>query len=206
MTCHSPTQELETLHLPGAELQFLPALFTAEEADALLHPLLHDTPWRQDTLLLYGKPTAVPRLQAWYGDAGSHYRYSGLRLHPLPWTSTLLHIKTRVEQHSAGTVFNSVLLNCYRHERDSVSWHSDDEPELGTAPVIASVSLGAPRLFQLRHRQQRHLKYHLTLPHGSLLLMRGNTQHHWQHQLPKSRVPTPARVNLTFRTVRTEVK
>lgn len=191
-----------TITLPGAELLFVPALFTPQEADSLLHTLLHNIAWQQEAITLYGKTLPVPRLSAWHGDPGTQYRYSGIALSPLPWTDTLLHIKARVEQHSDGVIFNSVLLNLYRNGNDSVAWHSDDEPELGPAPVIASVSLGEQRVFQLRHRTNKTLRYSLPLPHGSLLLMRGNTQREWMHQIPKSTKPMQTRVNLTFRVLR----
>jgi alkylated DNA repair dioxygenase AlkB len=113
----------------------------------------------------------------------------------------LLSIKSHIESIANGVVFNSVLANLYRNGADGVAWHSDDEPELGPAPVIASVTFGQSRPFQLRHRRDKLLKYSLLLPHGSLLLMRGETQRHWQHQIPKSAKPMQARINLTFRVV-----
>jgi alkylated DNA repair dioxygenase AlkB len=141
----------------------------------------------------------VPRLSAWYGDAGAVYTYSGLRLEPLPWTPVLLEIKQATERLS-GTRFNSVLLNLYRDGQDSMGWHSDDEPELGPEPVIASVSLGALRRFVFQHKKRRW-RIALDLEPGSVLLMAGATQHHWRHALPKTRRPVAPRINLTFRTI-----
>jgi len=142
----------------------------------------------------------VPRLTAWYGDEGKSYRYSGHTYHPQPWSSALLEVRRAIEP-VCGVVFNSVLLNYYRDERDSVGWHSDDEPELGVNPVIGSVSFGATRSFQLRHKQDRKQKLTVELSNGSLLVMRGPTQHHWLHQVPKSAAAKGARVNLTFRAI-----
>lgn len=189
----------QCIQLPGAELLFLPVLFTQEEADALLVDLMTNIAWQQETISLYGQQHLLPRLTAWYGDEDRRYQYSAVNLHALPWTPTLRRIKQRVEAHSDGVMFNSVLLNLYRNGNDGVAWHSDNEAELGAMPIIASVSFGQERPFQLRHRQNKNLKYSLPLPHGSLLLMRGETQWNWLHQIPKSAKNMAARINLTFR-------
>ncbi|MCC7517369.1 MAG: alpha-ketoglutarate-dependent dioxygenase AlkB [Pseudomonadales bacterium] len=196
-----PTPAIESISLPDAELLFLPSLFTQQEADALLQELTNTVNWQQERIRVHGQEHNLPRLTAWYGDTGRRYRYSGITVNAEPWSPTLLHIKSRVEEHSHGTRFNSVLLNLYRNGNDGVAWHADDEPELGTQPVIASVSFGQERPFQLRHRHQATLKYSLPLPHGSLLIMQGNTQHAWQHQIPKSTKAMQPRINLTFRVV-----
>ena len=164
--------------------------------------LLQELDWRQDTIMMYGRPVPIPRLNAWYGDATAEYGYSGLRLNPLPWTETLQSIRQRIQDFT-GDRFNSVLANFYRDGNDGVSWHSDDERELGENPVIASLSLGATRTFSLRHRFDRGLKNrHLPLLSGSLLIMRGTTQHYWQHQVPKQKKVKGGRINLTFRQIR----
>ena len=160
--------------------------------------------WRQEQIRLYGRTVAVPRLTAWYGEPGAAYSYSGLAMQPEPWSRVLLELRNRVAD-LAGAHFNSVLLNLYRDGADSVSWHSDDEPELGRDPVIASVSLGATRRFELRHRARRAREIpvaRLALTAGSLLVMGGETQHHWQHRIPKTRKPCGPRINLTFREVK----
>jgi alkylated DNA repair dioxygenase AlkB len=158
--------------------------------------------WRQDHLQLYGRRIALPRLTAWYGEPGLRYAYSGIVNEALPWEGPLQELARRVEQ-AAGSRFNSVLLNLYRNERDGVSWHSDDEPELGSEPVIGSLSLGATRTFQLRRKDYRRSAVvweELSLTGGSLLVMRGSTQRLWQHRLPKQiGRPCGARVNLSFR-------
>ncbi len=197
----SDTHTGELIQLPGAELLFIPALFSPAEADQLLDELSKDIAWQQETIQLYGQQHKLPRLTAWYGDAGRRYSYSGITVNAAPWTNTLLTIKQRIEQHSDGVIFNSVLLNLYHDGADGVAWHSDDEKELGHAPVIGSVTFGQERPFQLRHRDDKSLKYSLPLSHGSFLLMRGDTQRQWLHQIPKSTKPMQPRINLTFRVV-----
>jgi alkylated DNA repair dioxygenase AlkB len=147
-----PTGERVVLDLPDAEVVYFPQLFTPAQSDAYFAELLDGIGWRRERVSVYGRTFDIPRLTAWYGDPGCCYSYSGVHLTPQPWTATLLQIKQAVEAVS-GTAFNSVLLNLYRHERDSVSWHADAEPELGSNPVIASVSLGATRVFEMKHRQ-----------------------------------------------------
>jgi len=190
---------VQALPMPDGECMLYREAFASALSDALFQTLYRETPWEQHTITVYGRTVAAPRLSAWYGDPDAVYRYSGTRLEPLPWTPTLLDIKARAEELAASR-FNSVLMNRYRHGQDSVGWHSDAEPELGRHPVIASVSLGAVRRFVLRHKK-RPLKVAIELGHGSLLIMAGATQHHWRHQLPKTRQPVGPRINLTFRLI-----
>jgi len=197
----SPDGSPETLEMPDAEVRFYPAFFSGAESDAFYQALLEGTEWRQEQIQLYGRAIPVPRLTAWYGDAGKSYRYSGITVEPAAWTPPLLAIKGAIEGVS-GVTFNSVLLNLYRSERDSVAWHSDDEPELGLNPVIGSVSFGETRRFQFRHKQDRQLRRKIELTSGSFLLMQGPTQHCWQHQVPKVSGPRQPRINLTFRIIR----
>ncbi|MGZ4044594.1 MAG: alpha-ketoglutarate-dependent dioxygenase AlkB family protein, partial [Bacteroidia bacterium] len=150
----------------------------------------------------YGKMIDLPRLTAWYGENDKPYKYSGIPMNPHPWTSDLLRIKEKIEKE-AGTEFSSVLLNLYRKGQDSVNWHSDDEKELGTNPVIGSVSFGETRVFQLKHKYDTKLKkIDIPLTHGSFLLMKGTTQHYWQHQIPKTTREIKPRINLTFRVIK----
>ncbi len=188
------------IDLPDADIVLVPGFLSSADAERLFVDLSATTAWRQETIKLYGRESPVPRLSAWYGDPGAAYTYSNIAMQPEPWSPPLLEIRTLVEQE-AGTKFNSVLCNLYRDGRDSVAWHSDDESELGCRPVIASVSLGATRTFQLRHRAQRDLRHSTDLTHGSLLLMRGPTQRHWRHQVPKTSRSVGPRINLTFRTI-----
>ncbi len=186
---------------PDADIRLLTNFYDSATATALFHELHSQTPWAQRHVKVYGQLYPEPRLTAWYGDAGKGYSYSGLTLEPLPWTPALLQIKARVDA-AAGVTFNSVLLNLYRDGRDSNGWHQDNEPELGHNPVIASLSLGAVRRFQLRHKFNKDVpKLELDLPPGSLLVMAGPTQHYWQHQIPKTAKPGAARINLTFRVI-----
>jgi alkylated DNA repair dioxygenase AlkB len=173
------------------------ALGTAD-ADRLQGDLAASIAWRQETATIMGRRVPIPRLTAWHGEAG--YVYSGIAMAPAAWTPPLLELKRCAEAH-AGQPFNSVLLNLYRDGRDSVSWHADNEPGLGRNPVIASLSLGATRRFQLKHRT-RASRVAIDLTHGSCLIMAGATQHHWLHQLPKTARPVAPRINLTFRSMR----
>jgi alkylated DNA repair dioxygenase AlkB len=171
--------------------------YALAEADArrLFEELMAVTPWRHEIATVMGRRLPIPRLTAWHGEAG--YVYSGIRMKPAPWNGPLLEIKA-VAEGCAGHAFNSVLLNLYRDGRDSVSWHADNEPGLGRNPVIASVSLGATRRFQMKHRR-REDRLALDLPPGSCLVLAGATQHHWLHQVPKTNRPVGSRINLTFR-------
>jgi alkylated DNA repair dioxygenase AlkB len=206
MSLFSPTvaeQERgqQSFNLPDGDVTLYEGFLGAEQSDRILRTLTHETPWRQDHIQIAGKTIPLPRLTAWYGDPGKGYAYSGIAMQAEPWTATLLDIKTRVEAKT-GVPFNSVLLNYYRTGQDSVAWHSDDEPELGHHPVIASVSVGATRRFHLKHKTNKALnRVAIDLTHGSLLLMQGATQHGWQHQVPKTARPVGPRINLTFRAI-----
>lgn len=192
---------LERLQIPDADLRYAPAINLGAPADALLRTLIDTIAWRSESIVLWGRTYAQPRLIAWYGDEGKHYTYSGLTLVPLPWTPLLTQIKERVEQLTT-VQFNSVLLNYYRDGNDSMGMHSDDEPELGPNPIIASLSLGAERTFILKHRTKPETKpLHLQLSSGSLLLMQGETQQHWKHGIAKEKRACGPRVNLNFRRI-----
>jgi alkylated DNA repair dioxygenase AlkB len=193
--------EFERLPASGADLLYRPRLDLGAPTAEVLHDLIERTPWRADSVVVWGKSYPQPRLTAWYGDEDARYEYSGLELDPAPWTPRLLAIKTSVEQ-AAGSRFNSVLLNYYRDGRDSMGMHSDDEPELGAEPVIASLSLGETRTLQFKHRYERSRKsIRIELCDGSLLIMRGATQRNWKHGIAKERRACGARVNLTFRRI-----
>lgn len=187
------------ISLKDGELVYCPQFFTLQEADHYMQQLLTTIHWRQEGMMMYGKHVRYPRLMAWYGDAGSSYAFSGKTYTPETWTPELLEIKDSIIPE-AGANFNSVLLNRYRHGKDSMGWHADDEPELGINPVIASVNLGATRRFMLRHVKEDH-RFELELQHGSLLIMKGTLQHYWQHQVPKTNKVSGERINLTFRVI-----
>jgi alkylated DNA repair dioxygenase AlkB len=195
MDLFTPAAILTPIPIEDGELAFLPQLPLQYSNDTVLARLVAETDWRSESITLWGKQFLQPRLTAWHGD--KRYTYSGLALDPLPWTALLAEIRAAVET-ATGRCFNSVLLNYYRNERDSMGMHSDDEAELGPEPAIASLSFGATRTFILRHkRHKRTLKCDLSA--GRLLLMAGKTQAHWKHGVDKARAPCGPRVNLTFR-------
>lgn len=189
------------IEIVDGDLVFYPNFFNSEKSDRFFFELEKTIKWRQDSITLYGKTVPIPRENAWYGDSDKPYTYSGIYLEPEPWTPALLEIKAAVEK-KAKVEFNSVLINKYRDGKDSVAWHSDDEPELGKNPVIASVSFGETRRFVLRHKYRKDLgKKTLDLTDGSLLIMKGKTQHFWQHQISKTSRNVGIRINLTFRVI-----
>jgi alkylated DNA repair dioxygenase AlkB len=183
--------------LPGADVTFAPGWLGRDEADALLAAVIDEIPWEVHRLRMFGRWVDAPRLNAWIGDAGASYRYSGNTFEPRPWTPALAELRDRV-QLACGASFNSVLANLYRDGSDRMGWHSDDEPELGPEPVIASVSLGAERAFRFRAKAGGDV-LSIELTHGSLLCMGAGAQRLYKHELPaRKRVAAP-RVNLTFR-------
>lgn len=194
----------DTDRLDPAFFDYAPHFLAETEAGRVLETLWRELDWSRQEILLFGRRVMQPRLVAWYGDPAATYRYSGLLLEPLRWHPLLLRLKERIAAFSDSR-FNSVLANAYRDGRDSMGWHSDDEKELGARPVIASLSLGAPRRFLVRPKiraargQTRSLG--LTLGHGSLLLMKGECQQRFQHALPRTRREIGLRVNLTYRWV-----
>jgi len=199
-----PLTALDLDGLPDATVRYLPGFLAEEAARRFFERLLADIPWRAERIRLFGREIPVPRLQAWVGDPGAVYTYSGLRLAPLPWPAPVAELRDLLHASRPELRFNSALLNLYRDGRDSMGWHSDDEPELGPEPAIASISLGATRRFRLRHRTRRDLPaVDLDLESGSLLWMEGRTQKCWQHCLPKrsGRDAPGARINLTFRSI-----
>ena len=191
---------MRAIPLPDGDLRYAPDFLAPTEADLFMQQLLDGIAWQQHHVVIFGRQLPAPRLSAWHGSPEAHYAYSGLALAPRPWTAPLLDLKTRIET-AADCSLNSVLLNQYRNGRDSMGWHSDDEPELGTNPTVASLSLGGTRRFLLRHKRRDHPSVEIPLGHGALLIMRGPTQTYWQHQVPKTRRPCTLRLNLTFRCI-----
>jgi alkylated DNA repair dioxygenase AlkB len=185
--------------VPEPEVDWYPHWLAPEDAACALDCLIREVAWKQDTIGTPGGPKLLPRLTAWQGDPGAVYVYSGIRNVPLAWTPMVLELKAAVEAVTGGR-FNSVLLNRYRSGDDSMGWHADREPELGKEPVIASVSLGVARKFDLRHNESGTVRS-FELTNGSLLVMRGQTQAHWRHRVPKAPGLLKERINLTFRFV-----
>lgn len=186
--------------IADGEYIFIEQFFNEEESNRYFDSLLNNILWKQEKMNMYGKELLFPRLTAWYGDNDKPYRFSGITLNPNEWTEELLEIKKQIETKT-DAVFNSVLLNRYRNGNDSISWHTDAEKELGKNPVIASVNFGATRKFQLKHNKTKE-KIIINLTNGSLLIMQGSLQHHWKHQVPKTKKKVGERVNLTFRVIK----
>jgi alkylated DNA repair dioxygenase AlkB len=190
----------ELFKIQNGEYIYIPNFFREEESDLYFTALLNGIEWKQEEMMMYGKSIKFPRLTAWYGDNDKPYTFSGITLSPKPWSNILLDIKSLIELKAEAS-FNSVLLNLYRDGNDSISWHTDAEKELGINPIIASVNFGATRKFQLRHKETKE-KIELELSHGSLLIMKGELQHYWQHQVPKTKKEINQRINLTFRVIK----
>ncbi len=199
---HPLTANGNELLLPGAELWFAPDWLEAGQADGLFTLLQERVAWETHRIRMFGRMVDSPRLSCWMGDAGTAYTYSGTRFEPRPWPSPVLEaVRVRLADE-LGIAFNSALANRYRDGRDYMGWHSDNEAVLGPCPVIASLSLGATRRFVLKHRNDATLgRLALDLTHGSLLVMRGDTQRNYKHALPRTARSTGERINLTFRRI-----
>lgn len=195
-----PLQSVELIELSDGEILWARHFYDPDKCKQLFQELNAAIPWRQDSILIAGKEQPIPRLQAWFGDPGLTYTYSGLTLEPTPWSAILKQIKHDIENYS-DCHFNSLLANLYRDGRDSVGWHADNENELGTNPTIASLSLGGAREFQLKHQQHPDKKVSITLNDGDLVILKGSIQHHWLHCIPKTDQPCEPRINLTFRKI-----
>jgi len=187
--------KIKEFDIPDAELKLWEHFFSRQESDQFYKILLEQTPWKQEPITIHGKTHLTPRLTAWYGQ------YRDPDKAPQPLSPTLQIIKDKVEA-TTGITFTSVLLNLYRTGQDSVSWHRDHGRELGPKPIVASVSFGETRPFEIRHKFRKDLeKIRIPLDHGSLLLMAGTMQHFWEHQVPKTAKEIKPRINLTFRIV-----
>ena len=197
---NSPDECIHYKPLDG-KFDYYPHFFSIEESDIYLKYLLNNILWKQDYIKMYGKEHPIPRLTSWFGDEGKGYTYSGIEMKPNNWTKELLSIKSKIEEKVEIT-FNSLLLNLYKDGNDSVAWHADDEKELGEDVIIASVSFGEKRDFQLKHKIDTSVeKINIPLEHGSLLLMFPPTQENWLHQLPRRKKVNKPRINLTFRKI-----
>jgi len=197
---NSSKTDTERRLIRNGEFLHIKNFFEKSTSDNYLKVLLDTIDWKQEKMNMYGKELLFPRLTAWYGDNDKPYSFSGITLQPKQWTKDLLEIKRKVET-KVDASFNSVLLNRYRNGNDSISWHTDAEKELGKNPFIASVNFGATREFQLRHIHTKE-KLSIELSHGSLLIMLGELQHFWQHQIPKTKQVVSERINLTFRVIK----
>ena len=194
---HNRQTAAERFSVPNADIQLWPGWLSHSNSDALQQQLERQLNWSQDSIMMFGKPVKIPRQQVWMGEAHCHYRYSGMTFSPQPWHPLVKQLTDDISGFT-GYQFNCVLLNLYQNGQQHMGWHADNERELGIDPVIASLSLGSTRRFELKHR---HQPWQLAwdLPSGSLLLMAGACQQHWLHRLPKQSRITQSRVNLTFR-------
>ena len=211
------------IHVPFGRLYYAPWFFeqgisnnfldyflacdgiNAKEYDWQHDEAINDRPftniaWHQDSISMYAKTHKLPRVSAWYGDSDRPYTYSGITLQPKPWTEELNWLRSKLAP-ICKRQFNSVLLNWYRSGEDYISWHTDAEKELGVNPLIASINFGESRRFLLRLKEDHNTKIELPLHHGSVLVMAGALQHHWQHSVPKQKKVKSNRINLTFRTI-----
>lgn len=196
----SPEKSVQVISLEDGELTFIERWLSGDASRELFSQLHKSVAWEQSVITIYGRQVAIPRLNAWYGDPDCHYGYSGHQLRLNPWCQPLLHLREALNLEFDLSM-NSVLANLYRDGRDGMGWHSDDEPELGKRPVIASISLGGLRHFTLKHRFKDIAPVKLSLTSGSLLIMAGDTQHFWKHSVPKSSILQEPRINLTYRCV-----
>ena len=194
------SEEKTILKLPNAELIYIESFYNLDHADHYFKILKETTIWQQDDITVFGKTYKQPRLTALYANNSHPYSYSNITMHPHRFTSDLLQIKDDIEQEIKHR-FTTVLLNLYRNGNDSNGWHADNEKELGKNPIIASVSFGAIRPFHFKHRYLKTQKHKLNLNHGSLLIMKGEMQHFWLHQIAKTKKPIGERINLTFRSI-----
>ena len=189
------------IKIKDGELYYDRFFFSNIEANKYFNLLKKEIQWRQDNIKIFGKIYPQPRLTALYANNNKSYSYSNIKMQPTTFTPTLFDIKSKIEKR-LNSQFTSCLLNLYRNGQDSNGWHADNEKELGLNPVIASLSLGAERVFHMKHRNDKKEKLKINLTNGSLLVMRGKTQHHWLHQIPKTRKKVEERINLTFRIIK----
>ncbi|WP_299257199.1 alpha-ketoglutarate-dependent dioxygenase AlkB [uncultured Aquimarina sp.] len=187
------------LKMPDGDVRYYPAFFDKNKADHLFKILKESIEWQQDDIKIFGKVYKQPRLTALYANNKNTYTYSNITMKPHKFTEELLIIKEKIENISSG-IFTTCLLNLYRDGQDSNGWHADNEKELGTEPIIASVSFGEERWFHFKHKTKNQ-KQKILLQHGSLLIMQGKTQENWLHQVPKSKKVMKPRINLTFRII-----
>lgn len=194
------SEEKRHFNLPNAELIYIENFYDRAKADHYFDILKKTTHWQQDDITIFGKTYKQPRLTALFANNSKPYSYSNITMQPTVLTQELQQIKQDIEQEVNHT-FTSVLLNLYRNGNDSNGWHADNEAALGTNPVIASLSFGETRPFHFKHRKIKSERHKINLNHGSLLLMKGDMQHHWLHQIAKTKKNIGERINLTFRAI-----
>ena len=200
MNLFPQSNEFIKLPLKDANVLYLEQFYNSETSNILFNTLRKEIQWQQDDIKLFGKTYKQPRLTALYAENEKPYSYSNITMYPESFFKELEQVKSDIEEKIANK-FTTCLANLYRTGNDSNGWHSDNEKELGHNPVIASLSLGATRSFQLKHKTDSSLRFNIELPSGSLLIMKGTTQEFWKHQIPKTKKHVGERINLTFRTI-----
>ena len=200
MNLFPQSNEFIKLPLKDANVLYLEQFYNSETSNFLFNTLRKEIQWQQDNIKLFGKTYKQPRLTALYAENEKPYSYSNITMYPESFFKELEQVKSDIEEKIAHK-FTTCLANLYRTGNDSNGWHSDNEKELGHNPVIASLSLGATRSFQLKHKTDSSLRFNIELPSGSLLIMKGTTQEFWKHQIPKTKKHVGERINLTFRTI-----
>ena len=195
-----PTSQYEHPDLPDADIRYCPDFLSHEESSKYFNDFIALIPWQHDDIKVFGKTYKQPRLTCFFSDNDTALRYSSVIMKPHKFTPELMELKHRIESEY-NLQFNCCLMNLYRDGNDSNGWHADNESQLGRNPAIASLSLGDSRWFHLKHRS-RDIRYKLELESGSLLIMRGATQHFWLHQIPKTKKLKGPRINLTFRSIK----
>lgn len=193
---------LESKVIQDGELLIARRFILPEKANAYFQLLLNNIQWKQEEIVVFGRKHLEPRLTAWYADQGTQYAYSNKILQPKEWSVELIELKTKIEEILPGKSFNSVLLNLYRDGNDKMGWHSDNEKELGPNPCIASLTFGAKRYFDLKHKYDKTKRFRFELSSGMLLVMSGSLQDYWLHQIPQQKTVMEPRINLTFREVK----
>lgn len=194
------SQDQTTNLLPHSGIvNYFGVIFTKVQADMFLDCLLKDIEWKNDEAVIFGKRIITKRKVAWYGDKAFEYTYSNTTKRALPWTKELLDLKTIIEEKT-GETFNSCLLNLYHDGSEGMAWHSDAEKDLKKNGAIGSLSFGSERKFAFKHKTSSET-VSIVLEHGSLLVMKGETQTHWLHRLPPTRLSKKPRINLTFRSI-----
>jgi len=193
--------DVQFLKLPNSNISYYPSFITPSVAYAYFESIKNTTSWQHDDITVFGKTYPQPRLTALYANNKKPYSYSNITMQPSLFTIELFEIKNKIE-NITQVEFTTCLINRYRNGRDSNGWHADNEKELGKNPIIASISLGEERFFHLKNNSDPTLKHKLLLEHGSLLIMKGETQHFWKHQIAKTTKEIGERINLTFRIIK----
>lgn len=199
MDLFNQTNEVQNLLPKDGTVYYYGQVFSGNKADEFYSILLDKIEWKNDEAIIFGKKIITKRKVAWYAERPFEYTYSKVTKQALPFTTDLLKIKEHIEEIT-GETYNSCLLNLYHNGSEGMAWHSDGEKDLMKNGAIASVTFGAERKFGFKHKETKEV-ISLILQHGSVLVMKDETQTHWLHRLPPTKMKHRPRVNLTFRTI-----